>query len=371
MLLSKRKPLSLKIHRCACEKITPVRTSAKGNGTGPRPVPAHISRVGAESTSCLCTSFEDTHTRIQPEDPRVTRPPPTTRRTALVSLPAAALSAALLSPMLAVARPAVAAADTLAATDLQPSTSGQGGLDTTITHRVALTIGIAERALKRADERTIGDKSIIPEAAPIGRVIIGLYGNAVPRTVSNFLALIESGNLVGTTFSRVLAGEYIQAGKQGSKRLGAVEVPATVQPNPEVSEASAFRLPHYRPGTVSLALGENDEEPPLRQRPEYRPVEFLITTGPGPVPRLNGQNIVFGRVLEGMSVVGQVAQVPVFGPSPVGNSLAFNSLASAIGDDRAATVRRKYGKPLKAVVVLGSEVLTEGEGEVTGREGQQ
>ncbi len=51
----------------------------------------------------------------------------------------------------------------------------------------------------------------------------------MPRTVSNFLALVESGNLVGTTFSRVLAGEYIQAGKQGAKRLGAVEVPPTVQ----------------------------------------------------------------------------------------------------------------------------------------------
>ncbi|EFJ49394.1 hypothetical protein VOLCADRAFT_89777 [Volvox carteri f. nagariensis] len=263
--------------------------------------------------------------------------------------------------MLARTRPALAAADS----DTQPSTSGRDEVDTTITHRVgravALTIGIAATALKRAEERTIGDKSIIPEATPIGRLVIGLYGNAVPRTVSNFLALVESGNLVGTTFSRVLAGEYIQAGKQGARRLGAVEVPASVQPNTEVSEASAFRLPHYRPGTVSLALGENDEEPSLRLRPEYRPVEFLITTGPGPVPRLNGQNIVFGRVVEGMSVVGQVAQVPVFGPSPVGNSLAFNSLAAAIGDDRAATVRRKYGKPLKAVVILGSEILPSGE----------
>lgn len=46
---------------------------------------------------------------------------------------------------------------------------------------------------------------------------------------------------------------------------------------------------------------------------------FSCNAGPGPVPRLNGQNIVFGRVLEGMSVVGQVTQVPVFGPSPVGN----------------------------------------------------
>lgn len=238
-----------------------------------------------------------------------------------------------------------------------PSTSGREAVDTTITHLVALDVGIADRALKRAEDRTIGDKSIIPEAAPVGRIVIGLYGNAVPRTVDNFLALVSSGNLVGTTFSRVLAGEYIQAGKQGQRRLGAVEVPAEVQANPEVSEASAFRLPHYRPGTVSLALGENDEEPTLRSRPDYKPVEFLITTGPGPVPRLDGANIVFGRVVEGMAVVGQVASVPVFGPSPVGNSLAFNSLASAIGDDRAATVRRKYGKPLKAVVILGSEVL--------------
>ncbi|KAG2482898.1 hypothetical protein HYH03_018180 [Edaphochlamys debaryana] len=60
-----------------------------------------------------------------------------------------------------------------------------------------------------------------------------------------------------------------------------------------------------------------------------------------------------------MSVVGQVTKVPVFGPSPVGNSMAFNALASAIGDDRAATVRRKYGKPLQAVVILGCEVLPE------------
>lgn len=62
--------------------------------------------------------------------------------------------------------------------------------------------------------------------------------------------------------------------------IAAVLVPTLpLQSNPEVSEASAFKLPHYRPGTVSLALGENDEEPQLRARPEYRPVEFLITTG--------------------------------------------------------------------------------------------
>ncbi len=39
--------------------------------------------------------------------------------------------------------------------------------------QVALTIGIAPTALKRAEERTIGDKTIIPAAVPIGRVVIG------------------------------------------------------------------------------------------------------------------------------------------------------------------------------------------------------
>jgi hypothetical protein len=40
-----------------------------------------------------------------------------------------------------------------------------------------------------------------------------------------------------------------------------------------------------------------------------RGLEFLITTGPGPVPRLDGLNPVFGRVESGMDVVAKLAQV--------------------------------------------------------------
>jgi peptidyl-prolyl cis-trans isomerase B (cyclophilin B) len=93
----------------------------------------------------------------------------------------------------------------------------------------------------------------------------------------------------------------------------------------------------------------------VRERPGYRPTEFLITTGPGPVPRLDGQNIVFGKVVQGLDVVRAVATVPTFQPSERAN--AMNRLAAAIGDDRANAVRRKYGKPLKAVVILGSGVM--------------
>jgi peptidyl-prolyl cis-trans isomerase B (cyclophilin B) len=81
----------------------------------------------------------------------------------------------------------------------------------------------------------------------------------------------------------------------------------------------------------------------------------VFTRAPArPPAHAPGSNIVFGRVVGGMSTVGAAAAVPTFGPSSVGNAAAFNALANALGDERAGTVRRKYGKPLKAVVILGA-----------------
>jgi peptidyl-prolyl cis-trans isomerase B (cyclophilin B) len=70
-----------------------------------------------------------------------------------------------------------------------------------------------------------------------------------------------------------------------------------------------------------------------------RNVEFLITTGPGPVPRLNGLNVVFGKVLEGMGTVAAVAAVPSFQPDI--RSQQLNRFAAFLGDERADSVRRR------------------------------
>lgn len=61
--------------------------------------------------------------------------------------------------------------------------------------------------------------------------------------------------------------------------MGAVEAPAELPTNPDVLSASAFRLQHMRPGTVSLPLAANDDDPLIKDRPRYRNLEFLITTG--------------------------------------------------------------------------------------------
>lgn len=70
--------------------------------------------------------------------------------------------------------------------------------------------------------------------------------------------------------------------------------------NTEAVNSRAFLLGHSRPGVVSLCLSENDDDDEIKLNPNYRNVEFLITTGPGPCPQLDSGNIVFGTVLEGM-----------------------------------------------------------------------
>ena len=80
---------------------------------------------------------------------------------------------------------------------------------------------------------------------PFQPIAAGLYGNLVPQTVSNFCSAIKSGLYTGTLWSKVLPGEYIQAGQQGSRRTGAVDIRApesVLSRNQEVLSSKSFRL---------------------------------------------------------------------------------------------------------------------------------
>ena len=66
-------------------------------------------------------------------------------------------------------------------------------------------------------------------------------------------------------------------------------------------------------------------------------MQCSVGAGPGPVPALDGENIVFGHVLEGLGAVAQVAAMPTFQPNE--RVQALNQVASFIGDDRAAKAR--------------------------------
>lgn len=82
---------------------------------------------------------------------------------------------------------------------------------------------------------------------------------------------------------------------------------------------------------MSLVLSDSDKS---LQRGRS---EFLVTTGPAPVPSLDGEAIVFGRVDQGLGTVTAVANVPTFRPPQ--RVAVMNDLANAFGDGRAQTVR--------------------------------
>lgn len=98
----------------------------------------------------------------------------------------------------------------------------------------------------------------------------------------------------------MLQGQFFAAGRQGSRRdKGVVQPPSKLVRNVETVDPKAYQLRHARPGTLSLCLEQNDDDDSIKLSPNYHNVEFLVTTGPGPCPELDGQNIVFGTVLEG------------------------------------------------------------------------
>eukprot|EP00244_Chara_vulgaris_P007076 TRINITY_DN2655_c0_g2_i1.p1 TRINITY_DN2655_c0_g2~~TRINITY_DN2655_c0_g2_i1.p1 ORF type:complete len:333 (+),score=34.62 TRINITY_DN2655_c0_g2_i1:81-1001(+) len=236
------------------------------------------------------------------------------------------------------------------------------GVDSTITSRVFMDFGLCPTATRPG--RTLGNRSIVCDQAdelPLGRVVIGLYGKQAPQSVAQFVAMCNGSagsTYAGTLIHRIVPGQYIQGGRQGAADKGEVTPPSKLSRNQESVSSSAFKLRHTRPGTVSLCLSVNDDTDAQRKRMGYQSVEFLITTGPGPAPELDNANIVIGTVLEGLDVITRIAAVPTYQPGERIRQL--NNLAQFFGDQRAASARSTWSRPLKAVVVRNAGVVDVG-----------
>ena len=107
-------------------------------------------------------------------------PAPSSRRTALSLLAAAPAAAAL------AAAPQCAAAAEAAAE-----------VDTTVTHRLFLDVGVCPEAVRT--DRKLGDKTpFCSDPQPLGRVVVDLYGKAAPGSVATLVAAAQAGAYAST-----------------------------------------------------------------------------------------------------------------------------------------------------------------------------
>ncbi|KAF7810790.1 peptidyl-prolyl cis-trans isomerase CYP21-1 [Senna tora] len=145
-----------------------------------------------------------------------------------------------------------------------------------ITHRVFLEVDI--------------------DGQRFGRIVIGLFGDVVPKTVENFRALCtgETGKnssgiqlrYKGTPFHRIISGFMIQGGdiihRDGR---GYESIYGGTFPDEN------FKIKHSHAGVVSM----------VNSGPDSNGSQFFITTVKA--SWLDGDHVVFGKVIEGMDTV--------------------------------------------------------------------
>ncbi|PHT41891.1 Peptidyl-prolyl cis-trans isomerase CYP19-4 [Capsicum baccatum] len=145
-----------------------------------------------------------------------------------------------------------------------------------ITHRVFLDVDIDKQR--------------------VGRIVIGLYGQVVPKTVENFRALCtgEMGKTAdgvslhykGKPFHRIIPGFMIQGGDIVSGN-GRGNISIYGGPFPDEN----LKIKHSHAGVVSMVnSGRNSNG-----------CQFFIPTVKA--SWLDGEHVVFGKVIEGMDTV--------------------------------------------------------------------
>ncbi len=122
-----------------------------------------------------------------------------------------------------------------------------------------------------------------------------LYPDKAPNTVNNFLSLVGKGFYDGLIFHRVIAGFMIQGGDPDGRGTGG----PGYQIRGEFS-GNGFKkndLKHER-GVLSMARAQN---------PNSAGSQFFVMHEDADY--LDGQYAAFGRVIEGMETVDEIASV--------------------------------------------------------------
>lgn len=158
----------------------------------------------------------------------------------------------------------------------------------------------------KVTKRVFLDVSVPPQdgrddGTTSGRIVIGLYGDLMPKTAENFQSLCASGAYAGTTFYRVVSDFSIQGGNVGdpSGKTGRSSFDGGLPFEPD-----NFNLKHTKEGLVSMVKASPAGGVDSR---------FFINCND------NGgwgddRYAAFGVVEEGFDLVKKIEKVPVQPP---------------------------------------------------------
>lgn len=122
-----------------------------------------------------------------------------------------------------------------------------------------------------------------------------LYPDVAPKTVENFVDLVQKGFYDGLIFHRVIRGFMIQGGCPEGSGMGG---PGYTIKGEFAQNGFQNDLKH-EPGVLSMARS---------MHPDSAGSQFFIMHETS--PHLDGAYAAFGKVTEGMDVVNKIAEVP-------------------------------------------------------------
>lgn len=132
-----------------------------------------------------------------------------------------------------------------------------------------------------------------------GTILVELYPNVAPNAVNNFISLAEDGFYDGVIFHRVIPGFMIQGGDPDGLGTGG---PGYSIPGEFSSNGIKNELLHER-GVLSMARSGH---------PDSAGSQFFIMHENS--PHLNGDYAGFGKAIEGLDVVDEIANSEVSEP---------------------------------------------------------
>jgi peptidylprolyl isomerase len=129
-----------------------------------------------------------------------------------------------------------------------------------------------------------------------GDITLELYENVAPLAVENFTTHVKNGYYNGLVFHRIIKNFMVQGGDPTGTGMGGESIWAKPFKD-EFKSGVVFD----KAGILAMA----------NSGPRTNGSQFFITTAP--TPWLNGYHTIFGRVIDGMDILGKLNNVQTNG----------------------------------------------------------